>query len=182
MVGDLQQKNSKLALKLVIVALLMFGFGYALVPLYNVLCDLAGQNAKVDSVAKTEIPLAVNLSREVSVEFLTALNESTPLEFKVETPIVKVHPGEYHTVKFVAKNLSRQRLKARAVATFSPGLVKEFVTKVVCFCELEQIFDPNETREMAVRFVIDPKLPEKYKTITLSYTFFDITNQTENPN
>ncbi|MBS3964912.1 MAG: cytochrome c oxidase assembly protein [Methylomonas sp.] len=178
MTDERQQKNSKLAVKLVVVALLMFGFGYALVPLYNVLCDLAGQNTRVDSVAKTETSFTVDASREVSVELLTALNKSIPLEFKVETPIVKLHPGEYRTVKFFAKNISKDRLKARAVATFSPGLVKDFVIKTICFCELEQIFEPNETKDMSVRFVVDPALPEKYKTITLSYTFFDIT-QTE---
>ncbi len=181
MSGDeLRNKNTKLATKLIGVALLMFGFGYALVPLYNVLCELTGQNAKLESVAKTETEFKVDESREITMEFLTSLNRSVPMEFKVETPSLKVHPGQYYTVGFRAKNLSDRRIKVRAVATYAPGLAKEFVTKVICFCELEQIFDANEEKPMMVRLVVDPKLPERYKNITLSYTFFEITEKSEN--
>lgn len=180
MSDERNQKNTKLAKKLILVAILMFGFGYALVPLYDVLCDLTGQNAKLESVAKQESDFQVDESREIAMEFLTSLNRSAPLEFKVETPNLKVHPGQYYTVNFYAKNLSAHQIKVRAVATFTPGQTKEYVTKVICFCELEQIFAANEEKNMAVRFVVDPKLPERYKTITLSYTFFDITNNTEN--
>lgn len=176
----LDKKNSRLAVKLVLFAAMMFGFGYALVPLYNVLCDLVGQNAKVETVAKQETAFQPEQNREVTVEFLTSLNRSVPMAFKAETSSLKVHPGQYYSVGFYAKNLSNRRLKVRAVATYAPGQVKEYVTKVICFCELEQIFEPNEEKNMTVRLVVDPKLPERYKTITLSYTFFEITENSEN--
>lgn len=177
---ELETKNAKLVKKLVLVAVLMFGFGYALVPLYDVLCELTGQNTKLEAVAKTETEYSVDEGREITMEFLASLNRSVPMEFKAETPSLKVHPGQYYTVGFYAKNLSSHKLKVRAIATYTPGLVKDYVTKVICFCELEQIFDPNEEKNMTVRFVVDPKLPERYKTITLSYTFFEITENSEN--
>lgn len=177
---ELRGKNVRLAAKLIGVAVLMFGFGYALVPLYDVLCELTGQNATLESVAKTESEFKVDESREVTMEFLTSLNRSVPMDFKVETPSLKIHPGQYYSVGFRAKNLSDRRIKVRAVATYTPGLVKEYVTKVICFCELEQIFAPNEEKNMTVRLVVDPKLPDRYKNITLSYTFFEITEKSEN--
>ena len=178
--SELKQKNIALAKKLVIVALLMFGFGYALVPIYDVLCDITGQNIKVQEAASGEEAMVVDESRDVRVEFITSVNESTPLQFRVETPSIKVHPGQYYTVNFYAKNNLPVQLKAQAIPSITPGLAEEFFKKVQCFCFELQTFAPHEEKTMPVRFVVNPKLPERYKTITLSYTFFDRTNNTEN--
>jgi cytochrome c oxidase assembly protein subunit 11 len=178
--SDTERKNLVLARKLAMLAVLMFGFGYALVPLYDVLCEWTGQNSK-----KTEDRIAeatqytVDEKREVMLEFLASVNRATPMSFEAETPKLSVHPGQYYDVRFKAKNLSHQRVKIRAVATFSPGLTKDYVTKVICFCELEQIFNPDEEKSMTVRLAVKPDLPERYNTITLSYTLFDITNKSE---
>jgi len=177
---DLQQKNAKLVKKLVIVALLMFGFGYALVPLYDVLCDITGQNVKLQESVESETQFVVDENREVNVEFVTSINESTPLDFGVETRSMKVHPGQFYTVNFYAKNKLPRQLKAQAIPSISPGLTEEFFKKTQCFCFELQTFEANEEKTMPVRFVVNPKLPERYKTITLSYTFFDKTNNTEN--
>ena len=177
---ELKQKNTKLVKKLVIVALLMFGFGYALVPLYNVLCNITGQNVKLQETAAAEAKFDVDQNREVTVEFITAVNESTPLDFRVETHSIKVHPGQYYTVNFYAKNNLATQLKAQAIPSISPGLAEEFFKKVQCFCFELQTFEAHEEKTMPVRFVVNPALPERYKTITLSYTFFDKTNNTEN--
>ncbi|MGD0959204.1 MAG: cytochrome c oxidase assembly protein [Methylomonas sp.] len=183
MSDDLALKNRKLAKKLILIAVLMFGFGYALVPLYDVLCDITGQNIKLESAAGvtgTEEAFAVDESREINIEFITSLNESTPLTFRSETNRLKVHPGQYYTVKFYAKNLTGKPLKAQAIPSITPGLAEEFFKKVQCFCFTTQTFAANEEKTMPVRFVVNPKLPERFKTITLSYTFFDRTNNTEN--
>lgn len=180
MSDGLQQKNTKLVKKLVIVALLMFGFGYALVPLYNVLCNITGQNVKLQESAEAESAFVVDQNREVTVEFITAINEATPLDFRVETHSMKVHPGQYYTVNFYAKNNLATQLKAQAIPSIAPGLAEEFFKKVQCFCFELQTFEAHEEKTMPVRFVVNPKLPERYKTITLSYTFFDKTNNTEN--
>ena len=101
------------------------------------------------------------------------------MNFRAETRMLKVHPGQYYTVNFFAKNLSGARLKAQAIPSITPGLAEEFFKKTQCFCFTKQTFETGEEKSMPVRFVVDPKLTESYKTITLSYTFFDITNKSE---
>ncbi|QWF70415.1 cytochrome c oxidase assembly protein [Methylomonas paludis] len=176
---ELARKNTKLVKKLVLIALLMFGFGYALVPLYNVLCDITGQNIKVQNAVENNGEFVVDESREIRVEFITSVNAATPLSFSAETSSIKVHPGQYYTVNFYAKNKTGINLKAQAIPSITPGLAEQFFKKIQCFCFTTQTFAPNEEKTMPVRFAVDPKLPERYKTITLSYTFFDRTNITE---
>lgn len=176
MSDDLQHKNAKLVKKLAFIALGMFGFGYALVPLYDVLCDITGLNGKTEGQAVQETQYVVDKNREVTVEFITSLNESTPMQFRAETKSLRVHPGEYYTVNYYAKNISNKTMIAQAIPSITPGLAAEFFKKTQCFCFTEQTFAANEERTMPVRFVVDPKLPERYKTITLAYTFFDNTN------
>jgi cytochrome c oxidase assembly protein subunit 11 len=182
MSGDVDTKNKRLVLRLVLVAVFMFGFGYALVPLYDVLCDLAGQNIRVENASTVEgVPIyAVDTTREVAIELITSINGSTPLTFRAEKATLKVHPGQYETVNFYAKNTLNTPIKAQAIPSISPGLTEEFFKKVQCFCFTTQTFAPKEEKIMPVRFVVDPKLPERYKTITLSYTFFDRTNTVDN--
>ena len=168
-------KNAKLVRILVFVVLGMFGFGYALVPLYDVLCDITGLNGKVESSAIKEVGYEVDKSREITVEFMTALNETTPMVFRSEVKKIKVHPGEYYTVNFYAENKTDKVMIARAIPSISPGLVAEFFKKTECFCFSEQTFKAREGRTMPVRFVVNPEIPKEYKTITLAYTFFDNT-------
>lgn len=178
---DTEQKNRRLVIKLMLVAVLMFGFGYALVPLYDVLCDITGQNVKLQQSTTDPVnEFVVDEKREVTVEFITAVNEKTPMEFQAETRTLKVHPGQYYTVNFKAKNLLKTPIKAQAIPSISPGLAETFFKKVQCFCFETQIFEAKQEKVMPVRFVVDPKLPEQYKIITLSYTFFDRTNIIEN--
>ncbi|MGZ4980247.1 MAG: cytochrome c oxidase assembly protein [Methylobacter sp.] len=169
------QKNAKLVRILVFVVLGMFGFGYALVPLYDVLCDITGLNGKVESSAIKEVGYEVDKNREITVEFMTALNETTPMVFRSEIKKLKVHPGEYYTVNFYAENKTDKVMIARAIPSISPGLVAEFFKKTECFCFSEQTFKAREGRTMPVRFVVNPEIPKEYKTITLAYTFFDNT-------
>jgi cytochrome c oxidase assembly protein subunit 11 len=172
---SLKQKNTKIVKILVLVVIGMFGFGYALVPLYDVLCDLTGLNGKAESVAAKEVPYKVDMAREINVELLTSLNESTPLEFRAETKQLKVRPGEYHTVYFYAKNMADKVMEATAIPSFSPGVVGEYFKKVECFCFNQQTFKARESKRMPMRFAVNPDLPKDLKTITLSYTFFDNT-------
>ena len=179
MTETVEKKNSKLAIKLVAIAIGMFGFGYALVPIYDVFCDLTGINGKTDTVAASNVKYEVDKGREVTVEFITSLNESTPMLFKSEKKKIRVHPGEYYTVNFYAENKTDNILVARAIPSVTPGLAAEYFKKIECFCFSEQSFNPGEGKTMPVRFVVNPELPDRYKTITLSYTFFDITDKSE---
>ena len=177
MIEGIGKKNAKLARILLLVAVGMFGFGYALVPIYDVLCEWKWiERDRPDAIK--QVPIAtysVDLNREITVEFLTTLNESTPMEFHAEKRQLKVHPGEYNTVNFYAKNKTDKVLVARAIASFSPAVTSRYFEKIECFCFSEQTFQPKEAKIMPMRFVINPELPESYKTITLSYTFFDNT-------
>jgi cytochrome c oxidase assembly protein subunit 11 len=179
MTEDLQRKNAKLVRTLLLVAAVMFGFGFALVPLYDVLCKVTGLNGKVDSTAAAESGYQVDTNRELTVEFVTALNESAPMEFRAETAKLKVHPGQYYTVNFYAENKTDKLMTAQAIPSISPGLAAEHFKKTECFCFTEQKFNPREGKTMPVRFVVDPKISPEYKTITLAYTFFDNTEKAE---
>ncbi len=175
---QLQKKNKKLASRLALVVVAMFGFGYALVPLYDVLCDITGINGKTGEQISEETQYQVDTSRDLTIEFVTALNESTPMIFYSVTKKMKIHPGKYYTVNFVAENKTDKEMVAQAIPSVSPGLAAEYLKKTECFCFSQQTFKPHEKKTMPVRFVIDPKLPERYKTITLAYTFFDNTDRT----
>lgn len=174
---DLVAKNKKLVRNLALIAATMFGFGYALVPLYDVLCEWKWiERDRPDAIkAIPEIAYPVDQTRNIDVEFVTSLNENTPMVFRAETVQLTVHPGEYHTVNFYAENKTDIPMVARAIPSFSPALTSTYFEKVECFCFSEQTFAPHEGKTMPMRFVINPALPPEYKTITLSYTFFDNT-------
>lgn len=180
MTDQKEQKNNRLVSKLVIVVLAMFGFGYALVPIYNVFCEVTGIIGKTSNEAIAEDAYIVDNNRELTIEFITSLNESAPMTFSVETKKMKIHPGQYYTVNFMAKNLTNENMVARAIPSVSPGPAAEYLKKTECFCFTEQNFDAQEQKKMPVRFVIDPEIPERYNTITLAYTFFDNTKKTVN--
>ncbi len=175
----LEQKNTKLVRKLAFIVLGMFGFGYALVPIYDVFCDITGLNGKTASEAIAEVKYEVDLNREITIEFITSVNESSPIEFHTKKNKLKIHPGQYYTVDFFATNKTEKKMVARAIPSVTPGLAAEYLKKTECFCFTEQTFEPKETKTMPVRFVIDPELPTRYKTITLAYTFFDNTEKSE---
>lgn len=176
---EINSKNTRLVKILVLVVVGMFGFGFALVPLYDVLCKVTGLNGKIEQAALKEVAYPIDSKREITVEFLTMVNENTPLKFRAETKQIKVHPGQYYTVKFYAENLTDRPMVARAIPSISPGLTTEFFNKTECFCFSQQTFKAKEAKEMPVRFAVDPKIPSDYKTITLAYTFFDNTKTSQ---
>jgi cytochrome c oxidase assembly protein subunit 11 len=175
MTSQVEQKNTKLVLKLAMVAVAMFGFGYALVPIYNVFCEVTGLGGKTNTSAVQEVVYQVDKAREITVEFLTTVNEATPLLFYAQSNNVKVHPGEYKTVNFYAENKTDRKIVVRAIDSVSPSATKFYFEKAVCFCFSQQTFNPHEKKTLSVRFVVKPDLPAEYQTITLSYTFFDNT-------
>jgi len=179
MSDSIEKKNRKLVVRLVLIAVGMFGFGYALVPLYDVFCDIAGINGKTDSVASAAVEYDSAKGREITMEFITSLNESAPMLFRAETRKMRIHTGQYYTVNFYAENRTDKVMVARAIPSVSPGLAAEYLNKTECFCFSEQKFMPGEGKTMPVRFAVNPDLPERYRTLTLSYTFFDITDKSE---
>lgn len=175
-------RNGRIIGVIILVVVVMFGFGFAIVPLYNVFCEVTGLSGKVRTEAVTEKNLAVDETREITMEFVTALNKDTPMKFRAETPKLKIHPGQYYTVKFHAENLTDHAITARAIPSVAPGEATKYLEKVECFCFTEQTFEPHQHKVLPVRFVIETGLPQEMKDVTLSYTFFDISNKQQNIN
>ncbi len=176
------RKNSTLVIKLVSITLIMFGFGFLLVPIYNVFCDITGLNGKTSAgaIAEANLNYQVDSNRLITVEFVASTNEQTPLDFFPIVKKMKIRPGKIYTVEYQAENLTSDHLVAQAIPSVTPGLAAEYFKKIECFCFDEQVFRPSEKKEMPVRFVVNPNLPKRYKTVTLSYTFFDITDTKDN--
>ena len=166
--------NRRLALKLGIVALAMFGFGYALAPMYDFMCQALGLNGKTGRV---EAPVAaakpVDASRTVTVEFTGLATTGLPWEFKPMTRKLEVHPGATQEVKYWVRNTGNETITGQAVPSVAPGVTAAHFKKIECFCFSQQTLKPGEAREMPVRFVVDPALDKNVQTITLSYTFFN---------
>ena len=174
-----QQANARLVWRIAAIALLMFGFGFAIAPYYDAVCNYFGISGRVKE-ATAEAAYKIDESREITVEFVSAVNGNMPLDFRAETAKLKVHPGQYYTVNFYAENTSDKKLIGRAIPSSSPAWASSHLKKAECFCFSEQEFEPHKGREMPVRFVVDPALQTDIREMTLSYTFFDITEKTQN--
>lgn len=162
------------ALKLVLIPILMFGFGYALVPLYNVFCDLTGLGGRsIKQIEESQFNAAgVDEGRNIKIEFITSINGDLPWRFKPLTRTKTVHPGALSEARFSVENQSDQTIVGRAVYNVTPSQASLYLSKTECFCYTEQTLQPGEKLEMPVRFVIDTDLPANIKGVTLSYTFF----------
>ena len=178
--------NRRMLAKLVVVAAVMFGFGWALVPMYRAICDALGINVLALSerrvaggewsgradVANTQ----VDTSRRVVVEF--DANARGPWQFRPSVRTLTVHPGEMARVDYVFRNPGPAAMTAQAIPSYAPGQAGPHFGKVECFCFAEWTLAPGEERTWPVVFVVDPKLPRDVTTITLSYTFFEVGGRT----
>jgi cytochrome c oxidase assembly protein subunit 11 len=163
--------NRTTLVKLAAIAVLMFGFGFALVPLYKKFCEAAGvyDLQKPDQVRNTQ----VDESRTLTVQFDTS-TRGLPWEFRALTRSVRVHPGQMVQVVFEVTNTSDASIVGQAIPSYGPQVAAQYVKKVECFCFARQEVKAGERRQMPVQFVVDPALPADVSTITLSYTFFEL--------
>jgi cytochrome c oxidase assembly protein subunit 11 len=164
-----------LTVKLAALAAAMFGFGFALVPLYDAFCALTGLGGKTEQ-APAVVTEAVDESRTVRVELLASVERGAPYEFEPTVAHLAVHPGKIYETTYRARNLTAQPLVARAVPSVAPGFAARYLRKIECFCFTTQAFGPNEERELKVVFMIDPKLATHTDTLSLSYTLFAAAN------
>ncbi len=168
-----------------LVVLGMFGFGFLLVPLYSVICDVFGLNGRFvdidagtyDITAQSEraatLTQNVDTTREITVQFLASRNQNLNFEFRPMQKKLVLHPGEMGMVKYYAKNLTGKDVVAQAVPSLVPGTAVKYFAKTECFCFTQQTLRAGEGKEMPLRFVVDPALPKNVSTISLAYTFFD---------
>jgi cytochrome c oxidase assembly protein subunit 11 len=175
---SLGRANRTMVLKLLVVTVVMFGFGYALVPLYRHICEALGINvlSRVEgqggSATGSRGNSLVDYSRVVTVEF--DANARGPWAFAPEVRSLQVHPGEMTTVIYEFSNPQNRAMSAQAIASYAPAQAGSYFNKIECFCFNEYTLKPGESRHWPVVFFLDPKLPKDVTTITLSYTFFEV--------
>ena len=156
--------------KLIVVTMVMFGFGFALVPFYYKICEVTGINSGAEqSLAKNT---QIDTSRWVTVEFDANTNEGMPWQFKPVQRLLKVHPGQLVQVEYDVTNKSNQAMVGQAVPSYGPARAAAFFKKIECFCFTPQTLAAGESRRMPVLFVLDPAMDKDVHTVTLSYTFF----------
>ena len=167
----LEQRNRTLLVKFTLIAVTMFGFGYLLVPFYEQICNATGLRDidGPDAIKNTQ----VDASRSVRLE-LDANVSKLPWQFRPETPIVDVHPGQLMSVDYEVENTMDRSMTGQAIPSYAPRLASAYFNKLECFCFTKQSFGPHEKRRLPVVFVVDPKLPKEVTTFTLSYTFFEV--------
>lgn len=152
----------------------MFAFGFALVPMYDALCEITGFNGRSSGMSlAADVREQADESRTVTVEFVTTVNGGAPWAFAAETQRLRVHPGKLYTVNFTAHNPRDEAVVAQAVPSVAPWNAAKYLKKTECFCFRQQPFAPGEEKLMPVRFMLEPGLPADVDTVTLSYTFFD---------
>ncbi|MDO6687571.1 MULTISPECIES: cytochrome c oxidase assembly protein [unclassified Agarivorans] len=165
--------HRRLVVRLLLVVVAMFGFGYALVPLYDVFCKVTGINGKTAKTA-SEVSMATDEQRIVTVEFISYVPQGLNWKFGPKVNRVKVHPGETLQVNFSASNFTARRGTVQAVPSVSPGLAANHLKKVSCFCFEQQTLAPGEQQDMPLFFYVAPELPEDINTLTLAYTLFAV--------
>jgi len=176
---QMRRDNLRMTGKLVVIVLGMFGFGYALVPLYIAICEMTGINVLALSdklipgnTSRQAANTQIDATRTVTIEF--DANARGPWEFKPAVRSVQVRPGEVTTVMYEFQNIQNRTMAAQAIPSYAPRQASPHFNKLECFCFNQYTLAPGEKRQWPVAFVIDPKLPKDVTTITLSYTFFEV--------
>lgn len=165
--------NSSLVGKLVVITVIMFGFGYALVPLYEAFCKVTGFGGKTDIIQEAVANSATISDRDVAVTFTSHTNSNLPWEFRPITRALDVKIGDVQEAVFYVKNYSDRPITGMATFNVSPPRAGFHFKKTECFCFSKQVLQPGEEQEMAVRFMLDSEMPDDVHELTLSYTFFD---------
>ena len=172
-----QAPNRAMLRKLGMIVILMFGFGYAMVPFYQKICQATGiwnlLNPDQVSAASTQ----VDFSRTVTIEFDASIRQ-LPWDFKPQVVSIKAHPGELVNVMYDIANTTGRAMVGQAIPSYAPKVAAQYFRKLECFCFARQTLGPHESRRMPVVFVVDPSLPADVHTITLSYTFFEVNGMT----
>ncbi len=159
-----------------LIAMGMFGFGFALVPLYDVFCRVTGLNGKTSDTPYENKRAQIDTSRTITVQFVSTQNGGINWEFKPSVSAINVHPGEVGVLNFLIKNPTNQRAVTQSIPSISPFQATNYLHKVECFCFTTQVLEAREEKLMPLRIIVDQDLPEYIKTLTLSYTLFDVTH------
>lgn len=168
------KKQKRLVIILTTFVVLMFGFGYAMVPLYNVLCKQLGINGKTGGQVVLD-DTGIDESRTITVQFLATTNAYIPWEFRPRLRTIRMHPGENKAVAYFAKNNTDHEMTVQAIPSVTPSGAAKFLKKTECFCFTQQKMKGQEEMDWPLLFHIDKNVPKNIHTITLAYTLFDVT-------
>jgi len=170
-------ETNKLVKKLFLGVAGMFAFGFLLVPLYDVICEVTGLNGKTGDqvVMADESQLVVEEDREITVQFIAHHNAAMGWTFTPTTRQMTVRPGEMHVVSYTVSNPNDRKMIGQAIPSVAPNAAAAHLKKIECFCFEEQPLEPGESAEMPIRFYVDPDLPGRVTKLTLAYTLYDIT-------
>ena len=172
--GNQHRANRKLALQLTVFAVGFLAFGFALVPLYDVLCELTGYGNRQKLLEAAALPVNVGESRELTVDFVSTLPTVGEWQFKPAANSVKVRTGQLVEATFIAKNLLAQPATGQAVPSITPHSAANYFRKTDCFCFTPQHFEAGQERQLTVRFVVDSALPSNVDRIALAYSMYGI--------
>lgn len=174
------KRHGMVAGKSLLLAVAMFGFGYLMVPIYDIICEVTGLNGKTGrvSVAEAEANTAAASDRLVTVEFVASINSGGTWVFKPTVHEMQVKPGELYQTSYYAENLSNNAVVGQATPSVSPVAAAKHFNKTECFCFTRQVFEAKASKDMPITFIIDPDLPINVDRVTLSYTFFKSPDQT----
>lgn len=168
-----QRSMRSLLTKLFLFPIMMFGFGYLMVPLYDIFCDVTGLNGKTGAISEAKASqMVVNTEREIKIQFTSNINQNGSWEFRPAQSIMTVHPGKPYTTMFYARNKLNEAVTSQSIPSVTPNKAAAHFDKMECFCFTEQKFAALEEREMPVTFVVGTAVPEEVDTITLAYTLF----------
>ena len=174
-----ESPNKKLVIKLVAIVFGMFTFGFALVPLYDVFCDITGINGKTNETAIVYEAIDIDKDRLITVEFITKTTTGMPWAFEARTERIQVHPGELNTVEVYVRNPAFRDIVGQAIPSVSPGTAAIYLNKTECFCFNNQPLPSGEEAVMPMQFYVDPQIPEELTTFTVQYTLYDVTAAAE---
>ena len=173
-----ETKKKLVVPSLVAAAVLMFGFGFALVPLYDLMCDVLGINGKIQDLAITYDPsnVSIDSSRTIELRMVVVNNEAMPWEMTTSVTSIDVHPGQVYQLSYKVANPTNNSMTAQAIPSVSPGNSAQYLKKIQCFCFNNMSLEAQEESEANVVFYIDPEIPDYVHSMILSYTLFDVTD------
>jgi len=175
-----EDRNRRSVRRIALVVIAMFGFGYLLVPLYDVFCEITGLNGKTGRINEAEVAASYrpDPSRTLTIQFVASNSADMPWDFRPAVATMEVHPGQLYATYFVAANRTGQRMVAQAIPSMAPTQAARYFNKTECFCFNQQPLEAGEEKQMPLRFIVDPRLPKDIKTLTLAYSLFDVSGRT----
>lgn len=170
---EVEGNKKRTTVKYSLIALFMFGFGFALAPMYTLFCQVTGLNGRTVNAENEVIDVEVDMSREIKVRFITTTHTDLPWEFEANETWMTVHPGEIGKATFRVKNNGKKAITGQAIPSLAPTVAASHFHKTECFCFDTQTLQAGEEADMPLQFIISPDIPDNVSSVFLTYQFFN---------